>query len=270
MSRLHWIALCAVTFGWFLSPTLAAAGPTACDDIPGTTQVLERPNLRFVILGEIHGTVEAPKVFGEVVCAASQERAVTVSLEFPVQMQADLDAYMSGPGDDEAKRSLLSNPFWSVRLADGRSSQAMLNLLERLRRLRADGRDLQVRATRAGAGRGFRQDYTELLIAAEWVRAASDSRLVVALVGRAHAGKAPNERFRPAASFLPSDESLSFEMEAAGGQFWGCRSECGVQPYSGSEPGPAGIHLGAKEGGFDGGFSAPTLTASPPAVQAMQ
>lgn len=240
------------------SSTAGVVPDVDCDPISGLSQVLEKPDLKYLILGEIHGTEEIPRFAGDVACLASLDRPLVVALELPVQIQGDVDAYLSSDGGPEAQASLLASRYWSPQFADGRSSRAIVDLLDELRTLRAAGRRIEVKASRASAGR-LGPDSSDLLTAAEWTRAAmtEPSALVVVLVGRAHAGKAPTDRLRPAASLLPPAATTSLTVAADGGSFWGCLAEgCDRQvvqdrPDSRSR----GVYLDAPPAGFDGVFA---------------
>ncbi len=244
-----------------------ASTPASCPPITGLEAISD--DKRFVILGEFHGTQEIPSFASALACHLSEDRPLVLSLEIPSERQADIDAYLVSPGDDAAKRELLKGLFWQARLADGRSSEAMLKLLDDTRRLIASGRRISVRASVIDAG-PLNQDLSELLMAADWVRAATlptDVR-VLALVGRAHAGRSSRRGFRPAASHLPDDQSLRFEVLETGGAYWAClRSGCGEQPLEAqSSPAAAGFYP-ATGTDFDGTFNVGReMTASHPAI----
>ena len=80
-----------------LAASLHAAAldaPAECRPMPGA-EVLWRDDVRYVFVGETHGTTEAPAAFADLVCAALEQGPVTVSVEYPVQMQPTLDAFMA-------------------------------------------------------------------------------------------------------------------------------------------------------------------------------
>ena len=88
------------------APALAA-----CSPLPGAEQVWSRPMIRWVFVGELHGSNEAPAAFLDLVCdALARGRRVTVALERPTSEQPaldgildgkDVDAHRSGVGPDE-------------------------------------------------------------------------------------------------------------------------------------------------------------------------
>ena len=244
-----------------------ASTPASCPPIAGLEAIGD--DKRFVVLGELHGTQEIPNFTSALACHLSGDRPLVLSLEIPSERQADIDAYLLSPGDDASKREFLKGSFWQARLADGRSSEAMLKLLDDTRRLIKSGRRISVRASVIDAG-PLDQDLSELLMAADWVRAASPSTdvRVLALVGRAHAGRSSRRGFRPAASHLPDDQSLRFEVLETGGTYWAClRSGCGEQTLEAqSTPAAAGFYP-ATGTDFVVSFNVGReMTASPPAI----
>lgn len=60
---------------------LGAATP-ACTPVPGSSRLWES-TIRWVIVGEMHGTNESPDAFANLIClAAATGRPVTVALEY--------------------------------------------------------------------------------------------------------------------------------------------------------------------------------------------
>ena len=176
---------------------LAAAGllasSPACAPVEGS-DALWREDLRFVAVGEMHGTVEAPAAFADLVCLALDKGPVTVLLEYPIQMQPTFDAFMAEPDADAARDILLAYPHGPFRYHDGRGSEAMLAMFQRFRSLHQAGGDLKLLASVPDSPRveGFTQSHSELDRAQLWssaARAAPDRRMMI-FVGSVHAGKA--------------------------------------------------------------------------------
>ena len=92
--------------------------------LPGSELVLAGP--RLTLVGELHGTREAPAAMLALAEAASERGPVRVGLELPVEEQAHLDRFF-GDGD---RAQLLAGDFWSRGLRDGRNSEAMADLLD--------------------------------------------------------------------------------------------------------------------------------------------
>jgi hypothetical protein len=94
----------------------------------------------------LHGTQEAPAFVKAPVCQPpGSDRAVLPGLEQPSQEQRFLDDLLHAPADNVGS-ALLANPFWSRPSQDGRTSCAMLALLQWVRQLVAGGARIRVRA----------------------------------------------------------------------------------------------------------------------------
>jgi len=255
-----------------LAATLAVMLPGSCASVPGS-DALWRDEVRFVFVGETHGTAETPAAFAGLTCQALAHGPVIVALEFPVSMQPVLDAAMVAPSDEAARAAILGWESGPFRFHDGRGSEAMLDLLLRLRAMRLAGRPLTVVASVPESPRvqGFGQSYAELDRAAVWVAAARsqpDARVVV-LVGRVHAEKARRVGSTiglPAAAHIRPEESLSLTVAQQGGRAWVCREECGETTLLAVDPlDLRGVVLTSDKGpAFDGMLALGPMSASPP------
>lgn len=257
---------------------LAAAAllaSSACSP-PSGAEALWNPDYRFVIVGELHGTVETPAAFAQLVCAAAEQGAVTVALELPTAMQPQLDAFLEATDDVGAVAILQSTIFGSVEMADGRTSLAMVEMMQAIRHLKAEGRDVTIRAFQPSNRRpaSFDQNYYELDMAVELTRAAverPESRVLV-LVGNIHASKTRFDRFdlMPAASHLPRKETVTLNVAQQGGQAWNCQADgCGPHGLMVRYDAEArGVIMGpVSEGAWDGVLALGPMTASVPAVE---
>lgn len=249
------------------------AAQPACAPPQGFDALLERPE-RFIILGEIHGTTEAPAAFAHMVCAAAHRGPVTVALELPVDMQPQLDAFLAAPDTEAAKAALQGSPLTDPSMNDGRSSQAMLAMMLSVRDLRDAGRDVVFHAFQPSAPRppGLIQAWYELdmghaLANAHYRR---PSAKVLAIVGSVHARKAGSERFPdiglPAAGHLPAADVLSLRLAEQGGEAWNCQQECKVNPVRERYDTQArGVIMEPLDNGtYDGVLALGPLTASTP------
>ncbi len=250
-----------------------ALAQPACPPLPGVERLAERPQTRFVAVGELHGTVEAPGLAGDIVCHLSATRPVTFAFEWPPSETAALDAYMKSDGGEAARREVLGSIPWRTNNQYGLRSVAMFALLERLRTLRATGRDVRVTAIRATTIINLPQSYGELEMAGALARAAdaTPQGVVVTLLGNLHASKAPlvRETIRPAVSYLVPQDVVALVVAQSGGSAWVCMSDgCGPHQVGDVSTAPRGIVLHAEtRDGFDGVISAGRpLTASPPAA----
>lgn len=257
----------------FAAASLLAADPT-CAPPPGA-EALWTPEARYVIVGEIHGTTETPAAFAQLVCAAAEQGPVTVALELPTEMQPQLDAFLIATDDASAAATLHETSFWvrDPERQDGRSSMAMLEMMQSIRRLKAGGGDVAFRAFQPSNPRSpaFDQNYYELDMAVELSRAATerpDARVLV-LVGNVHASKTLIDRFDllPAAAHLPGKETVTLNVAQQGGQSWSCQADgCGAHDSMERYDLEArGVILGpVRDGAYDGVLAIGPWTASLP------
>ena len=250
--------------------TLLALGLTAapCAPLPGVEAVLAGPS-RWIIVGENHGTAEAPQAYADLVCHAGSARPVVAAVEQLESDQPLIDAWIASDGGEAARSALLEARMWTTR--DGRSSRAYLALFERLRLLVREGRVSRVVAFQpvvtAYDPAGYEKAMARLLKAAS---PGAETR-VVALVGNVHAmlqtvnfGPTP---YMPAAGLLPRETTLTLNIASNGGAAWNCTPKCGAHalgPARGT--GRRGIVLGGA-GPWSGTFHLGlATTASPPVI----
>lgn len=251
--------------------TLAA--PTACAPVPGA-EALWKDEIRYVVVGEMHGTTETPAAFADLVCAARDKGPVTVALEFSEGMQPMLDAFMAAESNEAARAILAAYPHGPFVHHDGRGSAAMLDLLLRLRAMQRETPSLKVVAFAPDSPRvqGFSQSYYDLDMGhrlATAARKAPGSRMLV-LVGNIHAQRKTIERMNltPAVVHLPSAEVVSLYVAQQGGTSWNCRGDgCGPVPLPASydEAARGVIVQPYGDGAFDGVLALGPTTASEPA-----
>lgn len=256
------LAVCCIALG------IHAAERPHCVPIPGAEQLWKRPGLRFVIVGEMHGTTEAPAIFGDLVCSAREtKRHIIVGIE--LRDQHALDMFMVQPNHAAEVKRLLSSEEWSGD--DGRTSTAMLSLLERLRALKMDGVVSDIVAfslTRGGesASKGEERMASALLEAGE----RHPNALVIALTGNVHACKkilAEVGSYGLMASFLPAAQTMSLAITDRGGQAWNCQNgACGPHPLDPSAGERRAVRSASPHPCFDGVLSTGVgATASRPA-----
>jgi hypothetical protein len=229
----------------------------ACRAIPGSAELLARPGLRYVLVGEIHGTAEAPGIFGDLVCAAVESgRQVVVGLERPVGEQAAIDA-----GD---WTGLVASHGWHV--FDGRSSVAMLELLKSLHATKG----AQVVAFDPGGANAKRN-----AAMAKELRAAAERHpgaLVIVLTGNLHASKKAIAGFGDypfMAMLLPEEATVSLYAADRGGTAWTqSNGGCGAHAMKSSGGEERGVAFRkAPMAGYDGVLATGAVsTASGPAA----
>jgi len=267
-----------------LAMLAAATSLSSCTPIPGADALWKSPSTRYVMVGETHGTNEAPALFADLVCAASKKRHVVVALEQSPEDQPAIDAFMKSDGGADARAQFLKAGMWNQSLKDGRSSQAMLNLFERLRQLKQEGRirgvaafqDYDLAVPFSNANEGMNRGMAALL---KRVASANPDALVLGYGGSVHMSHndVPGTAIPSAAGRLPRSETVSVFVEGEDGSAWICaNNECRPHPQSPQsqvcKPGVREV-VPLPNGGLPAGFDAVAcigrpLTASPPAVPA--
>ncbi len=256
----------------FAAALLGAAQP-ACAPPEGTDALLALER-RYIVVGESHGTAEAPAAFAQMICAAAERGPVTVALELPTAMQPQLDAFLAAPDAAAALAALEGSHFLNPRMNDGRSSEAMLAMMQSVRDLRAAGRDVAFHAFQPSRARPrelsqawYELDMGHALAGAAYQRPQSK---VLVLVGNLHARKSGFARFPevglPAAGHLPAADVVTLDVAQQGGEAWNCQQECGVHPSRGVYDADArGVILEpSADGAYDGVLALGPSTASPP------
>lgn len=195
--------------------------------------------------------------------------------EIPRTEQDRIRSYLLSNGTAADRAAMLKGEFWAPDKADGRSSAAMVNLIERLRYLRSLKLPLiDVVTIDVAAGEGDAANDRDRLMSQAFDRITkTPSDYVVGLVGNYHAKKtdgAPwNPRMRFMAGHLPASALTSLDVGYTGGAAWVCVPECGVSEMgSTSQTAAPGftIRLVAKDGGaYDGVYDVGRLSPSLPA-----
>jgi hypothetical protein len=198
--------------------------------VPGAADLWSKSSLRWVWVGEMHGTAETPAAFGDLVCdVLAHGKHVTVALEQPA-----LNAIVGGGNVQDAEATLLASVGWKI--FDGRSSQALLALLVRLRELKKQYPGLRVAAIDGPAYTSELGSRDEAI--GQSVRALGDSQpddLVLVLTGNIHAMKHPFSSYKTSVMFLPADQVFSLFVTDRGGEAW-VMTTAGCGPQANSNP----------------------------------
>jgi erythromycin esterase-like protein len=224
--------LLATLLGLALSAP-AHASPTEGKPPEGAAETLVAAagDARLVLLGEMHGTREIPRLVAHVVTHYAGEGPVLLGLEIPGSGQPHLRRYLDSAGTDADRAALLATPFWNVQgdQHDGRRSHDVIDLIEHLRQLRAQGRDVSLLAYDAEPGPRIDGNERDRIMAAR-VRASFNAlprgRLLV-LTGNVHAklfrpDNAPSQMPVPMGYWLSDLAPWSVDIMATRGAFWAC------------------------------------------------
>lgn len=271
------LAACATSRETSAPPVAATEPPGGVDcgaEIPGLEDIV-RPG-RVVMLGELHGTREIPRFVGDVACHAARRGVpVRLGLEIPRGDRPALARFIAGPGDAAARTGLLASEHWQRPDQDGRSSEAMLALIDRVRALRSAGLDVDLFAFDIEAPTQEWNERDAAMAAAILEHAAAEpGALVLTLSGNLHNRTRPGLPWDPSAVPMgvhvrgQAASALSLDVRYVGGSAWICQESCGRAEVGGSPEGePRRIALGAPdEHGHDGVYAVGAITAAAPAV----
>lgn len=226
------IALCAsllMTYGTH------ASTPNDADDDAVQWLQQQTAGQHLLLLGEKHGTREIPRFVAQLVRSTSADEAITLGLEVWRSEQQVLDSYLDSDGQAGAKAELRAGAFWQVANTqhDGRRSADMLDLIEALRQMRQNGRDLRILAFDLAPDVAHDHHLRDRLMA-DAIRAEAEARplrTLLVLTGNVHAMRrrpegAPPEMQQPMGSYLDDLRPISVNITARIGAFWGCRATC--------------------------------------------
>jgi hypothetical protein len=237
-----------------------------------------------LLLGELHGTQEVPRFIAQTACqVASSGTKVTVGLELPEENEERVERFLTSAGKEEDWLKLMEAPFWRSPYQDGRSSEAMANMLEQLRRLRMQGMDVAVFVYDQPGLQG--QEHEDAVAAAvlERVKAAPE-RFYVVVSGNVHSrtrqGLPWDEKYRPMGLQLKQQLKSVVALDVAydSGSAWICavdqrgakdKLDCGIKDAKGKDNGERFfVHIWEKpnEAGYHGVFYVGRVNASAPAV----
>ena len=273
----------------------------ACDPMPGWEEVAQASADKYLVLGEAHGSAEAPTATAELVCSLAQDGPVLLAIEFSSSTNAAWQRAWAAPHAEFRARLFAEVSEWGER-NDGVASEAMLAMLVRLHALKDAGADIDIVAFNGARDDAQRAAFAGLpgqepheAAQAANIREAGQQRdygHVVVLVGNLHAEKTPitlnGIDIRPMANLLAeADRIVSLAMHTDGGETWGCQLGADVEFDPGKpittemldcsaqrigpdrDPRTRGFHLdpAMASRGFDGVFALGPVTASPlPAI----
>lgn len=252
--------------------TALAAGADGWIDDAARDLLAGADALRPLLLGELHGTRETPAVLVSML-RQSGDTPWLLGLEIPRQEQARVDAFLRSDGGAKARAALVAGPFWTRDLQDGRSSDAMMRLIDGVRALRRGGRDIRIVCFDDAAPLSDGRD-AHMADALRAALVAQKHRRAVALTGNYHARIGRGSPWNAEKEFmgwhLRDLSPLSVDVTAPTGANWICTPECGEHAFGRERvPGKLALHVAsqADERGYHGSLALPQFTASPPAAK---
>lgn len=259
----------------------AVSVTTGCEEIVGFNRVLRAPG---IFVSDMHGTSEAPAFVRALMCNLLHSgRAVVLALEYPSDEQFFIDQFLHAH-TPSPQRALLASPFWSRPTQDGRTSRAMLNLLDWVRHETASDARIRVVAFDAlppPASTSFdaRDEAMAMRLRKELTNLRADE-IPVIFTGNVHARKTKGLQASNAPPGMENAEPLGYRlrdlrfihmsMDYQGGSAWTCfsPSDCGVRELG--EPGPAVSSYSivtSRDPAYDLQYLVGPLNASPPAAR---
>lgn len=240
---------------------------------------------RLLIMGELHGTKEIPALLTDLVVAQAASRPIRIGFEWPVAQQAAVNRYLQSAGTATDLADLTTGPYWGH--PDGRMSHAWLALIDKVRELRRQNRNIDVfmmepdygdAASIKAAGGVLTMKEAGMARAIRTVlRTAPPDTLVAALMGNYHARvdkNSPNPD-SSVATRLRAIHPLILMPYARYQTAWFCGADrCGSHTVNSSKPGVASgtVQMEALPGAPSGVLAEEVqlhaLTASAPASEA--
>ncbi len=199
--------------------------------------------------GERHGTVESPRFVGDVVDQVARRWPVRLALELPRDLNIE-------------RRE---GAFWRWR--DGRSSVAMVDLIDRVR-----ARGIDIVAFDVASDEDVDANTREAAMADRIVAAHDPSGVLVVLSGNVHSRRvrgAPwDADLVPAAAHVAARglPLATFDVAANGGTFWATMEHTGVHDNCVDDDGEPWTFGPPRDDTHDGVYRVGPTTASPPAI----
>ena len=231
---------------------------------------------RMIVFGEVHGTNETPELVSAVTCKlAMGGTRVLLALEILDLLNGELADFAAGrTGVDEFLEGKL---FWNRPRAsqDGRSSLAMLKLLQDIKEYRSRGLLIEPRGIVSVLG-SARDNEAMMALNLRTLVTNRPYDYAVVLTGRRHACRKAHRlsiKPRPMAAYLAPDRLYLVRVSFRGGSTWHCpgRGPCGIYDLpavNDQRPLNRLNQLPPKERrahGFDAEIVLPRATPSPPA-----
>ncbi len=263
---------------WFVAMVMGVSVPSMAADCPtiGGIDAVIRPGT-VLVLGELYGTAESPAFVLDVAChATAADLSIVVGVELPTGERGRIDAFLDSTGAPEDREALISGPRWQSDPQDGRTSFAMLELIDGLRRLRAAGKSIRVLPFDTGGAGDDQARDRGMGQAVAAVAKATPGAMMVVLTGNMHSrftqGRARNADYRPMAYVLekriPERDVITLDVAYGAGSAWNCSPDCGPVEILGNQGTwrwSIEIDETTHPAGHHGRYFVGGVTASPPA-----
>ncbi|RUO93309.1 hypothetical protein D7Y11_10180 [Corallococcus sp. AB018] len=235
-----------------------------------------------MLLGELHGTQEVPRFIAQSACQLTGVGTpVSVGLELPVENQARITTFLQSQGREEDWLKLMEAPFWRSPYPDGRGSEAVANMLEQLRQLRARGLDVAVFVYDHPKLTGQQREQALAATVLKEVES-GPARFHLVVSGNIHPRTAKglpwDKQYQPMGRLLAArlKHVVALDVAYDSGSAWICapdersrKLDCGVKETKGKDNGDRFfVHVwdSPNKDGYHGVFYVGRVTASAPAI----
>lgn len=135
------LTICGATSAAATTPVVQAAAEAIAPNCLAQTQIdVAKIKSQIILVGEWHGTTEIPEFVSALSCSLLRSgKAVILAVERVGEEQEGLSRYLESQGTDADRIALLQGERWTSKWQDGRASQAMLALIEDVRRWHKSG-----------------------------------------------------------------------------------------------------------------------------------
>jgi hypothetical protein len=235
---------------------------------------LASPNA-VIMLGELHGTEQAPRFVGDLACTLSTRGLpVTVALELPIESSALLARLVT----DDRPNAGEWEALFSSTIQDGRRSAAIAGLVERLAAMHHAGANIEAASYAPDSAPAQERDEG---MSRALATLAGKGRVLVVLSGNLHnrlrAGTAISPQYRPAgfglAKLIAPERIVSLDVGYDAGTAWLCAgpkpADCGIHHVNARHPAPWGsvaLFDSLDAEGYGGRFGVGAITAALPAI----
>ncbi|MEE4245184.1 MAG: hypothetical protein V2I33_07220 [Kangiellaceae bacterium] len=203
---------------------------SACNDIPTDLKSLLNPG-HLLLFGESHGTKQYPKKISDVVCYLSENgRVVNIGLELPSDISDELNRFITNK--DISEKTVLKHPIWHQKFQDGRTSQAMLRLIQDMKVLNQRKNNISLFSFDEW---NFKPSERDKSMARNVYDNFNYQAVNIVLVGNLHSSRSNHANAQSSLIDFLSDrlKITSVLFRSQGGYSWYCRPECGRWPSKG-------------------------------------
>lgn len=222
-----------------------------CPEIQGLDYLLSDAAPEIIVIGESHGMVQPPELVKALTCH-SEKRGYRTALALEISDEKNLyKDYLESDGTESDKSALFEDWMWKGLFTDGRSSDAMLGLIDYARVRSQVNSDFSViffkpsgKGIDKNLNRSQRSQIYEKQMAQNILDGADQSgaQKTFVLVGNLHARRGRYSyndlEYDLMALHLPKNKAITLDAVYSAGTSWNCRGpepkDCGEHTVGGS------------------------------------